>query len=464
MTHSYSSRSSKPTGRRWLLLVLLLVAPLLAMALFRVGPPPGLEITADRPGIGPSTRIDISAVESTRGLSSLTLTLIQGDRQEILVQEDFNPRPFWAFWGSRTQQYDGYVEVGSETLDDLEVGPITLRWTAGRAATWLRHPAPVVRDLELEVDLTPPSLQVTSDQVIIDQGGSAVVVYRVDDTAVRDGVEIDDHFFPGRPLPGSTTAEHFVLFGAPHDGTDSDNIYLTAVDALGNRRSVPCVDIYRSRPMTHDVIELDEGFMAKVVSEIVSQTPDIEAAPDLLSGYLRLNGELRGTNSQQLIELSQTSESRRMWRGAFIQLPNSRVMAPFADRRIYRFEGRDVDQQDHLGFDLASVRKAPVPAANGGRVALARYFGIYGNTVVLDHGYGLMSLYSHLSSLEVEVGQEVAQGDILGKTGKTGLAGGDHLHYSMLLWGMQVNPLEWWDRHWIEQRIAPHVGELLSDG
>lgn len=464
MTHSYASRPAKSSGRRRLLLLLLLVAPLLALAIFRIGPAPELEISADRPGIGPSTRIDLSASETTRGLSSLNLTLVQGERQETLIQEDFTPRPFWAFWGNRTQQYTGHVNVGTDTIEGLEAGPITLRWTAERSGTWLRRPAPEVRHLELEVDLTPPSLQVTSDQVIIDQGGSAVVVYRIDATAVRDGVEIGDHFFPGRPLPGSTTAEHFVFFGAPHDGTDSDDIQLIAVDALGNRRAMPFVDVYRSRPMTRDTIELDEGFMTKVVTEIVSQTPEIEPPPDVLSGYLQLNGALRRTNSQQLIELCHGSESKIMWQGAFSQLPNSRVMAPFADRRTYRFEGRDVDQQDHLGFDLASVRKAPVPAANGGRVVLARYFGIYGNTVVVDHGYGLMSLYSHLSSIEVEVGQAVAQGDILGKTGKTGLAGGDHLHFSMLLWGMQVNPLEWWDRRWIEQRIAPHVGQLLRGG
>ena len=454
-----SSRSSSPTlssRRPWLLLVLV-ITPLLGLALFRMGSPPALEISADRPGIGPRTRIDLTASEASRGLSTLRLTLIQGERQETLLQEDFTPRPFWAFWGPRTQTFEGHVDVGSETLADLEAGPVLLRWEAERSGTWLRHPAPEVRDLELEVRFTPPSLQVTSTPVAIDQGGSAVVVYRIGETAVTDGVEIGEHFFPGRPLPDSTTGEHFVLFGAPHDDPSGDSIRLVAIDALGNRRTMPFIDTYRARPMTYDVINLDQGFMAKVVAEIVPRTPGLEEPPDMLTGYLLLNGELRRRNSQQLIELSQSSTDALLWRGAFSQLPNSRVMAPFADRRTYRFDGRDVDQQDHLGFDLASVRNAPVPAANSGRVALAEYFGIYGNTVVIDHGGGLMSLYSHLSSLDVEPGQEVARGDILGKTGKTGLAGGDHLHFSMLLWGMQVNPLEWWDQHWIDQRIAPHI-------
>jgi murein DD-endopeptidase MepM/ murein hydrolase activator NlpD len=75
-------------------------------------------------------------------------------------------------------------------------------------------------------------------------------------------------------------------------------------------------------------------------------------------------------------------------------------MASFADRRSYVYRGQTVDQQDHLGLDMAGVSHAPVPASNDGVVVLARFFGIYGNAVVIDHGYGLMSLYGHLSSIE----------------------------------------------------------------
>ena len=142
-------------------------------------------------------------------------------------------------------------------------------------------------------------------------------------------------------------------------------------------------------------------------------------------------------------------------------MPNGKVMSAFADRRTFLYQGKEVDQQFHLGFDLASVQRAPVPAGNAGIVVLARYFGIYGNAVVVDHGYGLMSLYAHLSSIEAVVGREVARGQTLGQTGATGLAGGDHLHFTMLLQGLPVNPNEWWDAHWIDDRLVRKLGTAL---
>src|SRR6185436_8548558 len=116
----------------------------------------------------------------------------------------------------------------------------------------------------------------------------------------------------------------------------------------------------------------------------------------------------------------------------------------FADRRTYVYNGKAVDKQDHLGFDMASVKHAPIISVNDGIVVLAEYFGIYGNTVIVDHGYGLMSLYGHLSEIGVQVGQKVERGGTVGQSGETGLAAGDHLHFAMLLHGLAVTPVEWW--------------------
>ena len=104
----------------------------------------------------------------------------------------------------------------------------------------------------------------------------------------------------------------------------------------------------------------------------------------------------------------------------------------------------------------------PVPAANDGVVVLAKYLGIYGNTVIVDHGYGLMTLYGHLSSIGVKEGDTVARSQPLGKSGATGLAGGDHLHYSVLVDGTFVIPKEWWDAHWIQDRIARKLPGTLK--
>jgi len=107
----------------------------------------------------------------------------------------------------------------------------------------------------------------------------------------------------------------------------------------------------------------------------------------------------------------------------------------------------------HLGFDLSDVQNSPVEAANDGRVVWAKNLGIYGNCIVLDHGYGLQSIYGHLREINVKEGEMVKKGQNMGISGETGLAGGVHVHFSMQIDGVQVNPREWWDEHWIHDRI-----------
>jgi murein DD-endopeptidase MepM/ murein hydrolase activator NlpD len=148
-----------------------------------------------------------------------------------------------------------------------------------------------------------------------------------------------------------------------------------------------------------------------------------------------------------------------LWEGPFVQLGNSQVEASFADHRTYFYKGKEVDQQTHLGFDLAVTSRVPVVAANAGTVMNASWLGIYGNCVILDHGMGVQSLYGHLSSFDVKVGDTVTRGQPIGRSGMTGLAGGDHLHFTMLVGGRMVNPVEWWDAHWIADRVQRKLDE-----
>jgi murein DD-endopeptidase MepM/ murein hydrolase activator NlpD len=136
----------------------------------------------------------------------------------------------------------------------------------------------------------------------------------------------------------------------------------------------------------------------------------------------------------------------------------------FADHRNYVYRGKQVDRQDHVGFDLSVVQQYPVEASNSGIVAYADYFGIYGNTVIVDHGCGLLSLYGHLSSINVKPGQEVKKSEIVGRSGATGLAGGDHLHFGLFLQGVPVNPTEWWDGKWINDHVLDRLKSLVPKG
>ena len=195
-------------------------------------------------------------------------------------------------------------------------------------------------------------------------------------------------------------------------------------------------------------IQIDDKFLNRVVPAI-----DHLASGDLLERFLKINREMRKQNNQTLADLRLKSEPRMLWTGSFLPLINSQVESVFADRRSYIYNGKKVDEQVHLGFDLAKVAHTPIPASNDGKILWAGDLGIYGNCIVIDHGFGLQSIYGHLSEIGVKVDDMVKRGQEIGKSGATGMAGGDHLHFSMQVDGVQVNPVEWWDEHWIHDRI-----------
>jgi murein DD-endopeptidase MepM/ murein hydrolase activator NlpD len=179
----------------------------------------------------------------------------------------------------------------------------------------------------------------------------------------------------------------------------------------------------------------------------------------MMPAFLRINGELRKINADQIAALAQKSSPTRQWEGPFVQLGNSKVEASFADHRTYFYKGQEVDRQVHLGFDLAVTAHVPVIAAHAGTVLYADWLGIYGNCIVIDHGMGVQSLYGHLMSFDVKVGDHVTRGQTIGRSDSTGLAGGDHVHFTMLVGGRMVNPVEWWDKKWMTDRVERKLQE-----
>jgi len=452
-------------GRGYLraILALLVVAGIVVLfkGAFGAGPAPTLVLESDLPAIGKRTVIRVVADEPKAGLTSVTVEFIQGDRVEILDERTYDHREPWEFWGPGTLHDEFEVVVGRSVQDKLQEGEATVRVTASRAGAWFRSPQPASQSLEMQVKLRPPQLNVISVHTYVAQGGSEVVVYRVSDDSVRDGVQAGDWFFPGYPLPGGGINDRFALFGAPYDIDDHRQIQLVAWDNVENDARVAFIDRFFAKPFQTDTIRLSDSFMARVVPTILSQTPELRDQGDLLKNYLMINNELRSANTATLVELSKQTQPEFLWHRVFMQMRNAQVRSDFADRRTYMYNGEAVDTQDHLGFDLASTRRAEIQAANTGTVLLARYFGIYGNAVVIDHGYGLMSLYGHLSEIRFDEGSEVERGEVVGLSGQTGLAGGDHLHFTMMLHGLPVNPREWWDAHWIHDRLELKLLDAL---
>jgi murein DD-endopeptidase MepM/ murein hydrolase activator NlpD len=301
----------------------------------------------------------------------------------------------------------------------------------------------------ITVDLTPPKVELLGATRYVSPGGVQLVAFRVSD-AERTDVTVGSRTFPSFAYGPADKGARVALVALPYDYAAGTPIAVTARDEAGNvaTRGVP--GELKPRKFPHDTIKVSEGFLQAKVPELLPQRPPSQS---LLDAFLVINRDQRKQAEATKREVGAKSADAPLWEGPFVQPRNTKVFSNFAETRTYVYDGRDVDTQVHFGYDLASTKQSPVPAANAGVVAYAAPLTIYGNAVIVDHGLGLQTLYAHLSSIDVKVGDKVTKGQELGRTGATGLAIGDHLHFEVLVSGVSVTPLEWWDAKWIRDRV-----------
>jgi murein DD-endopeptidase MepM/ murein hydrolase activator NlpD len=287
-----------------------------------------------------------------------------------------------------------------------------------------------------------------------------MVVYRVSPAAEETCVFVGEDVYPGFPATGAGIAgaddSMFVAFFALLWNQDRNTpITAFAVDELGNRSTAPFDKRVFDKQFRSSTITVSDSFLSSVVPSILQNTPEfrVDDPTDLLASYISINRDMRAENDAYIASLAEKTAPAILWEGPFRQLTNTAVESGFADQREYVYNGEVIDHQTHLGFDLASTAAAPVTAANRGRVVHAGWLGIYGNCVIVDHGMGLQSLYAHMSTLDVREGDDVETDQQIGRSGATGLAGGDHLHFTMLLNGNAITPIDWWSEQWVEDRI-----------
>jgi murein DD-endopeptidase MepM/ murein hydrolase activator NlpD len=376
----------------------------------------------------------LTLVDTETGLKNLTVTVSQAGKVTKLVDISFP---------SGTTRHSVPLPLGKLGLKE---GPMTIDIVAADNAS---IPNKVKRTLSVVYDNQPPTISVLTTAHNINQGGSGLVMFRVSEKVRQAGIRVGKHFFPAHPQQGGAYA---CLFAFPYDVKPNEFLpRLVAVDLAGNERTSGINYRTRLRPAKSDRINITQAFLNEKMPDFQHFFPDTR---DPLQLFLRVNGELRAANVATLKELPAKSAGKPLWRDAFLRLPKAAPRAGFNDQRDYYFDGRKVDHQTHLGLDLASLAASPVPAANNGTIIYAKDLGIYGQCVIIDHGLGLQSLYSHLSSIDVAVGNQVSKGHIIGKTGTTGMAGGDHLHFGILVNGIEVDPREWLDQHWITDNFS----------
>ncbi|MFP8882206.1 MAG: M23 family metallopeptidase [Myxococcota bacterium] len=407
---------------------------------------------------GPGRTIAIDVSDSGSGLRRVRV-VIEHAQGEVVAVETLYPGNLGT--GGSPPQFSKRIEFHIDpTKLDLPEGVATLvatardwSWRDGFLGNETRWQVP------LEIDLQKPRIQVESGLTYIARGGSGAVEYRVGEPTVRDGVQVGDAFYPGYPAPGDEqgSSRRFALFAVATDAPSDPRIEVIAEDSAGNigRASWPAV--LKEKTLPEDDVILPRRFLETTVRNLA----DIEgiANDDLDSAFDEINTRLRASNEAQIRQIVRDSTPVQLWRGAFVQLRNSVVTSRFAERRSYFSNGVEISNATHFGYDLASTSGAPIEASNSGRVIFAGDLGIYGNCVIVDHGLGLFTLYAHLSRMDVSAGDSVEQHGQLGLSGATGLAGGDHLHFAIIVAGTYVEPLEWWDPLWVqthvEARIAP---------
>lgn len=458
-------RPRASSGKGWVLLLLVLIAGLVILgwkAFSREAPV--IKVSEPVKGIGNQTTIEFTVRDSEHAVRTVTADVRQENRSfSVPLSSEFHnapSTPWWKFWARQPASSGVFkAQVGHQHIPDLKEGRATLEIVAtndswGRFFRGGRNQM----SLDLPVRFHPPTIEILTRQVYVNQGGCDLLLFKVSQGTTKSGVQVGQYFFRSWPVKKSLPDTRMCLFAIPYDVDPKTPTRVVARDIVGNEATSGFSCQVTPQKFHKGAIKLSDDFMNRVVPAILSHTPELQDEGSLLKNYVMLNRRLRVIDSQLLVAYSQNTAPQFLWTQAFLRFPHSKVEAHFADFRTYHYDGQEVDQETHLGYDLAATAHSPVPAANDGVVVFAHYFGIYGNAILIDHGCGLQSLYGHLSSFAVKPGDHVTRGQIIGHSGETGLAGGDHLHFSVLLDGAFVDPLEWWDPHWIHDRITAKLG------
>ncbi len=438
--------------RRPLFLLLIVLAILIPLVWFYIvrfeGTPPEVS-WSELKYLGREATLRIDALDEASGLRDIKVTIEQRDKPVVLLEELYPSAGLLEGGDERSKTYEiplTPIKLGiqdGEALLKVQVRDYSLaEWFHGNRTTL---------EQKIIVDTAVPMITVVSNTRYMNQGGSAAVLYRISKEVLEQGVMVNERLFHGLPLEGKVGL-FLSMIALPYD-TAEVQLKVVAKDRAGNRGEASFPYRIAGKNFSKDKITLSDSFLQRVISKFVSKYPELSSEASPLDVFVRVNTQMRKSNEDHFREVCSKSIAEKLWSGAFLALPNAGARAGFADYRDYLYQGRVVSHSYHLGLDLASLAQAPVPAANNGIVADASYSGIYGNTVIIDHGFGLFTTYSHLSNIAVTPGQSVKKGQVIGHTGTSGLAVGDHLHFGTAIYGIFVNPVEWLDAGWVEKKI-----------
>ena len=407
---------------------------------------PQIKITPDVDAIGLAP-LEVEVTEQGSGLKSFSVNLNAGGTDYPLANEQYD----------QPVMQKKFTVALSSKLTGLKEGPATLRVSAKDRSLWnfFRGNENLIQK-NVTIDITPPTLELIADDRYVNFGGVGLIVYKPAPDTVKSGVKIGNYFFPGYKGQIKEHSDYFLAFFAhPYNIEPDQRATLIATDKAGNTREMKLVYELKNVKYKKSTIPISDEFIQNKVTPLLNDVGARQGSPKDI--FVKVNKALRKENEDKIKAITEKETASMLWKDAFVQLTNSKVEANFADARTYVYKNETIDNAYHLGYDLSVTKHYPAEAANSGVVAFVGDLGIYGNTVIIDHGLGLFTLYSHLSSIDVKTGDPIKQQQVIGKTGETGLAAGDHLHYGVYLHGLAILPVEWWDEKWIRDNVEPKL-------
>ena len=403
---------------------------------------PVIKFDQEVKAIGRQKTIGVNFSDSQSGLSRITVEIIQDNKGQILADKKISPK------GKLQETLSLTINAGELRLHD---GPATLKVTATDYSLFKNQ---AVLSQAIKIDTVPPQINLLKNINYINQGGTGFVAYQPSKALSSTGVYINDYLSPAHSILINNKPSYITYFALPMNANKtSTRIFVFARDEAGNETNmaIPCV--IKEKKFRSDKMNLSENFLRQKMPEFQAMVPSLQGKTPL-EVFTYVNSQMRNDSLLTIQKICQKSSSKELWEGTFLRMKDAAPMALFGDKRSYVYNGKIVGESIHTGVDLASNARSAIEAANKGIVVFTGALGIYGNAVIIDHGLGLFTLYGHLSSIDTTVGKNVVKGEKIGISGMSGLAGGDHLHFSIIVGGQFVDPKEWWDPHWIKDNIT----------
>jgi len=436
------------------------VIPIFFLLFIRLeGEKPNVYINLTSSYLGASQNLTVKVTDKKSGVKKVRITLDGQGKEVELLDKQMDAGGLILGGGRREIDFERAIEPKKLGLTE---GDVIFRVVDGDLSWrgWL-HGKKTIIEKKMTIDFKPPVVTVLTRAHNVNQGGSGLVIYELSEDCPVSGVQVGDYFFPGYSGLVDKDTVLAAFFALSYNQDTGTRIFIKAVDPAGNTTRAGFTKYLKKKRFKKDKIQISDRFLQSKMPEF--DVPDDEqAANPLLGKFITVNNRIRKENTTRIKEMTSRTEPAILWKGAFLRLANSKRMAGFADHRTYFYQDKKVDEQTHLGIDLAAYSRDKVTAANHGKVVFTDNLGIYGQTVIIDHGFGLFSMYSHLSRIDVQPDQIVAKNESIGLTGNTGMAGGDHLHFGMLVHDTFINPVEWWDASWIKNNVTSKIRDVQS--